>query len=399
MKKILVGITGSIAAYKTPELLRGLINAGFEVKSVLTKSGESFVTAITLQALTGSSVHTLLLDYEAEAGMGHIELARWADIVLIAPASANFIANLACGLCNDLLSTLCIATSCPIIIAPAMNKHMWAHPSTQENVKKLKDRGVIFLGPNSGTQACGDVGLGRMLEPNEIIQELLVFTFNQCNQLLKDINILITAGATCEPIDPVRFITNKSSGKMGYALANMAANMGAKVTLITSPTHLPVPLNCKKIVQVNTSAEMLNVVEQEVTFNDIFISSAAVSDYKVANPSLSKIKRKSAETLTLTLVPNVDILAKVAIQHKIFTVGFAAETENLLENAKTKLINKKVNLIIANDVSNRSIGFDSEFNEVYIVSHNEDVIKLEYSTKTQIAAKILQHVYEFYSKS
>lgn len=394
MKKVLVGVTGSIAAYKAPELLRGLINAGFEVKSVLSKGAESFVTPITLQAASGSSVHTLLPNYEAEAGMSHIELARWADIILIAPASANFIARLACGLCDDLLNTLCLATQAHIIIAPAMNKHMWTHPATQDNIIKLKERGITFIGPDSGIQACGNVGLGRMLEPNIIVQNILESTTN--THSLKGLDILITAGGTREPIDPVRFITNKSSGKMGYALTQEAIKMGANVTLITAPTSLFLPTLCKKVIQVTTAKEMLDAVEAEFMYNNIFISSAAVSDYKIVNPSKNKIKRSNNKNLTLKLEPNVDILAKVAKGNSgIVTVGFASETENLIENAKKKLITKGIDLIIVNDVSNSNIGFNSEYNEGFIVSQSE-IVKIDHSLKEQVARKILQYIRKSY---
>ncbi|MDQ5920648.1 MAG: phosphopantothenoylcysteine decarboxylase / phosphopantothenate---cysteine ligase [Pseudomonadota bacterium] len=397
MKKILIGITGSIAAYKTPELIRNLVSNGFEVKMVLTESAESFVTPITLQAVSGGSgsVHTQLLDYNAEAAMSHIELARWADVILVAPASANFIAKFAAGLCDNLLNTICLASSAPVVIAPAMNKHMWEHPATQDNIYKLRSRNVIIWGPGNGVQACGDIGLGRMIEPMELVQSLINLTMKQT---LSGLNILITAGATHEMIDPVRFITNKSSGKMGYALVEEAIKMGAKVTLVTGGASIPIPYNCDHVIQVNTADEMLNAVTAQVLAHDIFISSAAVSDYKVVNPQVNKIKRDSNQSITLTLESNVDILAKIGSEYNTFSVGFAAETENLLINAKTKLINKKVDLIIANDVSNPDIGFNSDYNEVYIIS-KIDTLKIERSSKPQIAKKILQYVYKSYVNS
>ncbi len=394
MKKILVGITGSIAAYKTPELLRNLIAAGFELKIVLTRSAQNFITPLTLQAITNSSVHTELLDYTAEAAMSHIELAKWADTILIAPASANFIAKLSWGLCDDLLNTICLASPAPTIIVPAMNKYMWEHAATQDNVTKLKARNVTFLGPEYGVQACGDIGYGRMMDSLEIIQNIVQ---RSTIQVLKGLNILITAGATWESIDPVRFITNRSSGKMGYALAQQAIIMGANVTLISARATINPPTNCK-IIKVTTCDEMLKAVEAEIILNNIFISSAAVSDYKMAAPFSHKIKRNKNNKLTLTLEPNIDILAKMCQEHTTFNVGFAAETENLLQNAQDKLHRKKAHLIIANDISNDQIGFDSNYNEVYIVS-KEHTIKLEQNTKEQIAQQLLYHIQQFFQNT
>ncbi|MCX8514686.1 MAG: bifunctional phosphopantothenoylcysteine decarboxylase/phosphopantothenate--cysteine ligase CoaBC [Burkholderiales bacterium] len=392
MTKILVGVTGSIAAYKTPELLRSLINAECEVKTVVTEAGQSFVTPITLQALSGSDVYTLLLDTQAEAAMSHIQLARWPDLLLIAPASANFIAKLAHGFCDDLLSTICMATAAPIIVVPAMNKHMWANMATQANINQLKMRNIRVLGPENGVQACGDIGLGRMMEVNEIVKNILAL---DSKPLLQGINILITAGSTQEMIDPVRFISNRSSGKMGYALAQEASRLGAQVTLISGTTTINTLPNCKQLIKVNSASEMLSAVEAQITNNQIFISCAAVSDYRVLNQSSQKIKRQQ-QNITLTLEPNIDILAKIASQCAVFTVGFAAETENLLVIAKNKLLQKKVNLMIANDVSDTNIGFDSNNNEVYIVSH-DNTIKLDFATKSEIAKQLLQYIYQFYA--
>jgi phosphopantothenoylcysteine decarboxylase/phosphopantothenate--cysteine ligase len=392
MTKVLVGITGSIASYKAPELLRALVGAGYEVKTVLTEAAKSFVTPITLQALSGGSVHTLLLDSEAEAAMSHIQLARWPDLVLIAPASANFIARLAHGLCDDLLSTICMATTAPIVVVPAMNKNMWSNIANQENINLIKARNIGILGPDSGIQACGDVGMGRMIEVDEIVKSI---GKNHSLGILQGINILITAGATQEFIDPVRFISNRSSGKMGYALAQAASSLGANVTLISGITSIAIPDNCKNVIKVTSASDMQQAVENEVKHNQIFISSAAVSDYKVLNPSQQKIKRQ-AGNITLILQPNTDILAHITANYPIFSVGFAAETENLLVNAKNKLLHKKANLIIANDVSDSKIGFDSDHNEVYIVSA-ADTIKLDFAPKVQIAQQLLHHIYQFYS--
>ncbi len=406
MRKVLIGITGSIAAYKAPELLRELINAGFEVKSVLTKSAINFVTPITLQAASRCTVHTALLDYEAEAGMSHIELARWADIILVAPASANFIAKLANGFCDDLLSTLCLASNARLIIAPAMNRLMWSNMATQANVSILKERNISFIGPNEGIQACSDAGFGRMVEPIDIVHEILAFTkightpksnayqvHESKHKILAGLNILITVGSTHEPIDPVRFITNRSSGKMGFALANEASNLGANVTLVVGHTYAKEPLQYTKILKIQTAAEMLQAVESEINHQDIFISCAAVADYKVMNVSQHKIKRNLEKNITLILEPNIDILAKIAAEHNIFTVGFAAETENLLENAQNKLQQKAINMIIANDVTNDKIGFDSDDNEVHVISKSNN-IKLNLAPKATIAKQILPLIYQ-----
>lgn len=379
-KKILLGITGGIAAYKTPDLIRQLLNANFDVKVVVTKSATEFVSVLTLKTLLPNRVYELLLEPE----MQHIQLAKWADMILIASATANIIAKLAAGFADDLLSTLCLATTAPIVIAPAMNKIMWEHSATQQNIEKLKSHGMIFLGPESGEQACGDIGPGRMMEPDKIIHHLI--SLDQ-EPFLKNIRILITAGATREYIDPVRFISNKSSGKMGYALANVAHHLGATVTVIAGHTNQPVP-TCQKLICVETAQEMQHAVLNHVSENDIFISVAAVSDYTIKK-SFQKIKR-SVESLTLTLTPTSDILALVCAQkEKPFTVGFAAETDNVIENAKTKRIKKGVNIIVANDVSQSDIGFESDDNAVTVITKDEMVV-LEKTSKERVAIKILE---------
>ena len=387
MKKILLGITGGIAAYKTPDLIRKLLEANFEVRVVLTKNATQFVSLLTLNTLLPNSVFETLLESE----MQHIKLAKWADTIVIAPATANVIAKLTYGFADDLLTCICLATTAPVFLVPAMNKEMWQHLATQHNVKQLEKRGVTFLGPDSGSQACGDVGVGRMLEPIDIVQYLSATTNNP---FLKDIKILITAGATREAIDPARFISNKSSGKMGYALAHEAYLLGAQVTLISGKTSLQEP-PCHRFIQVESAAEMLNSVTKEIANQNIFISAAAVSDFTVAYVPQQKIKR-SKETLTFELVPTVDILATVCAQSiKPFTVGFAAETENIFENAKQKRLRKGADLIVVNDVSQVDIGFESNDNAVSVISEKE-IIHLKKNSKRKIAQQLLKIIFDQY---
>lgn len=382
-QKLLLGITGSIAAYKTPELVRQLLDAGFEVKVVLTESAKAFVTPLTLEAVSKHPVSTVLL----EPKMEHIELAKWADIILIAPATANILAKLAHGFADELLSAICLVSQASVLIAPAMNQAMWQHAATQENVACLKKRGTHFLGPDVGLQACGDNGPGRMLEPAAIVEQLSLCV---SQPLLAGQQILITAGATREAIDPVRFISNRSSGKMGYALAEAATALGAEVTLISGPTLLNMP-SCKKFIAVTTAAEMLAQVEAEVADQAIFISAAAVSDYQVEHAADQKMKRND-KTLSLTLIPTIDILARVCqSQPRLFTVGFAAETENLVENAKSKLLRKGVDMIVANDVSRDDIGFDGDANEVTVFTRDK-AIHLEKASKLRIVEQVLEIV-------
>ena len=348
-KRFIIGITGGIAAYKTIELIRLLRKAGAEVRVVLTPAAAEFVTPLTLQAISGNLVSQSLLDPHAEFAMGHIELAKWANAVLIAPASADFIARFSVGMANDLLSTICLATCAPIFLAPAMNQQMFHQSITQQNLTALKARGVRLIGPNSGVQACGDVGAGRMSEPMEIFTALSDF-FVQ-SQDLRDLSVAITAGPTREAIDPVRYISNHSSGKMGFALATAFAERGANVTLISGPVNLLTPQNVTR-VDVTSAQEMCQAALKSAVENQIFIGCAAVADYRLAEVSAQKIK-KSGEELSLKLIRNPDIIAEVAhlSENRPFTVGFAAETQNLADYAQDKLQRKNLDMICANDVS------------------------------------------------
>lgn len=342
-KNIILGITGGIAAYKSAELCRLLIKAGAQVRVVMTQAAQEFITPLTMQSLSGNRVHTQLLDTEAEAAMGHIELARWADLILVAPASANFMAQLAHGEAHDLLTTLCVASRSPLAIAPAMNQAMWSNTATQQNLQTLKQNGIHIFGPDAGAQACGDIGLGRMQEPQQLAEQSAALFETG---VLAGLNVVITAGPTREAVDPVRFISNHSSGKMGYALARAAVDAGAKVTLVSGPTNLPPPAGVD-FIAVESALQMLAACEARTA--DIFIGVAAVADYRPAQAAQQKIK-KSHETLSLELVRNPDILATIATSNpRPFCVGFAAETENLAHNAQQKLQNKKLDMIIAND--------------------------------------------------
>ncbi len=353
-KRILLGITGGIAAYKSAELCRLLVKAGAEVRVVMTSAAMEFITPLTMQALSGNRVHTQLLDPEAEAGMGHIELARWPDLVLIAPCSANFMATLADGNANDILSTLVLACKAPIAVAPAMNQAMWSNHATQENLQRLKTRGFRIWGPASGEQACGDIGLGRMLEPAQLLQESAA-QFEE--GLLAGLRLVITAGPTQEALDPVRYLSNHSSGKMGYALAAEAAHQGAIVTLISGPVALATPERVKRI-DVVSAQQMLEACLSAVDGCDIFIGVAAVADYRPARVSEQKIK-KTDETLSLALVKNPDIISCIsALPTRPFTVGFAAETTNIEAQGREKLARKKLDLLFANDAT-LTLGSDS----------------------------------------
>ncbi len=365
-RKILLGICGGIAAYKTPELVRELRRAGATVRVVMTAGASAFVTSLTLQTLSEHPVHQSLWDEQQEAAMSHIELARWADWIVIAPATAQCLAKLAQGFADDLLSTLCLATTSPIVIAPAMNQQMWLNEATQINSEILELRGIQILGPGVGEQACGEVGAGRMLEPLEIVEALdLLMGPPQ----LRDIKVLITAGPTQEPIDPVRFISNHSSGKMGYALANAAARAGAKVTLISGPTGLNCPVGVHRI-EVKTGIEMHEAVHQNLEDQAIFISAAAVTDYRPAEMSEQKLKTTES-SITMNCTKNKDILASVSEQSpRPFVVGFAAETESILENARKKLEKKNCDLIIANVVSGSDSAMSSDENQVTVLSKN-----------------------------
>jgi phosphopantothenoylcysteine decarboxylase / phosphopantothenate---cysteine ligase len=389
-KKILLAITGSIAAYKSAELIRLLRSQEAQVKVVMTKDACEFISELTVQALSNQPVHIELLDPQAEASMSHITLAKWAEVLLIAPATANIMAKLAAGIADDLLTTLYLACAAPVIIVPAMNQQMWQHPATQENTTKLKARKNFIWGPDFGQQACGDTGPGRLLEPVDIVAHLeQIFS----PKLFDGVKILITAGPTRESIDPVRYISNRSSGKMGYALASAVADMGAEVVLVTGPTQLTPPTD-SKIIAIETAQDMYTAVMENIADCHLFIAAAAVSDYRCAEVPLQKMKKQA--TLEIKLEKNVDILAQVAaLPDPPFTVGFAAETENLLTNAKEKLIKKKLDAIIVNDVSQRDSGFESDFNEVTLLTANEQ-INLSRTTKKQLAAKILQVIAGLY---
>lgn len=364
-KRILLGITGGIAAYKSAELVRLLKKAGLEVRVVMTRGAEAFVTPLTFQALSGEPVRTSLLDPEAEAGMGHIELAKWADQVVVAPASADFLARLAQGMADDLLTTVCCATEAPIAVAPAMNQAMWKNVRTQRNLALLaEDPQIDIWGPDQGEQACGDTGPGRMLEPGALASRILVGGTGIGTLAGK--RVVITAGPTREPIDPVRYISNHSSGKMGYALARAAADAGAQVVLVSGPVNLPVPEGVA-IRPVVTAQDMLHGAELAVSEGcDIFIATAAVADYRPAACAGDKIK-KTDEAMTLSLVRNPDTLATIAARkNPPFTVGFAAETTDVARYASDKMQRKKLNMIVANDVSVPGLGFNSDQNAVTV---------------------------------
>ncbi|QLB13795.1 phosphopantothenate-cysteine ligase /phosphopantothenoylcysteine decarboxylase [Bisgaardia hudsonensis] len=389
-KHIVVGITGGIAAYKAIELIRLCKKAGADVRVVLTDSATEFVTALTLQAISGNPVSQSLLDPQAELAMGHIELAKWADAVVIVPTTANFIAKLNAGLADDLLSTLCLATKAPILIAPAMNQQMFKQEITQKNLAKLRQRGIHQIGPNVGEQACGDVGFGRMSEPSEIYTALLDLLTNK--QDLSHLNVVITAGPTREAIDPVRYISNHSSGKMGFAIAEAFAERGAKVTLITGSVNLVTPNNVKRI-DVISAQEMYEEAIKSAVKNQLFIGTAAVADYRPENISEQKIKKtKDNDVLTLKLVKNPDIIASVAnlTEHRPFVVGFAAETQNITEYAKDKLQRKNLDLICANDVSNGQV-FNAENNSLQLFWQNGSY-HLPLNDKKNLAKQLVEQI-------
>ncbi len=391
---IVLGITGGIAAYKTPELVRRLHDRGADVQIVMTASAEEFVTPTALQAVSGRPIRSNLWDKEAEAAMSHIELARWADVVLIAPATAEIMARLAGGAASDLLTTLCLATEAPLAIAPAMNQVMWANAAVQKNRETLAERGVRILGPDHGSQACGETGAGRMLEPDDIAAIVcgpqLVASGEQ---LLAGKTVLVTAGPTREPIDPVRYLTNRSSGKMGYAIAAAAAEQGARVVLISGPTAIPAPAGAD-VHYVQTAEEMYAASHAHVADADIFIAAAAVADYRPAARQEQKIK-KSEQTMTIELVRSPDILASVAdLEDAPFTVGFAAETENVREYAIGKLEHKKLDMIVANRVG-EECGFDSDENTVDVYWDGGER-SFETAEKTGLAREIVILVAERY---
>ncbi|NPA71323.1 MAG: bifunctional phosphopantothenoylcysteine decarboxylase/phosphopantothenate--cysteine ligase CoaBC [Gammaproteobacteria bacterium] len=424
--KVLIGVTGGIAAYKSLELTRLFIKAGDEVQVVMTEGAKAFIQPLSFQALSGNPVRDSLFDANQEAGMGHIELARWADQIVIAPATAETLAKLRMGRADDLLTTLCLATDKPILIAPAMNRLMWHNAATQENVQILKSRGFTVLSPGEGEQACGDVGAGRMPEPHEILNAVTEFQTHQkannqawlsaqteITPFWQGKKVLITAGPTFEDIDPVRFIGNRSSGKMGFAIAEAAAKLGAEVTLIAGPVQLVTPLNVKRI-EVRSAQQMLTAVQSEIAGVDTFVGAAAVADFRVEHLAEHKIKKQAdSEALTLTLVKNPDIIAWVAAQNtpqdsaqdsaqsatqigvsdtaKTYVVGFAAETQNVVAYAQEKRQRKQLDMIAANQVGVGAVGFESNDNALTLISAKETVV-LPQQSKQALALALLTFI-------
>lgn len=389
-KRILLGVTGGIAAYKSADLVRRLREAGAETRVIMTLAAAEFITPLTMQAVSGHPVYQHFLDTDSEAGMGHIELARWADAVLVAPASANFLARLAQGRADDLLSAVCLATVSPVAVAPAMNQQMWNNTATQSNLATLKKNGIKILGPGDGSQACGEVGPGRMLEPAELVA--------LCSELfatgeLDGLTVVVTAGPTWEAIDPVRGLTNRSSGKMGYAVAEAAAEAGARVVLVSGPTTLPDPERVHTL-RVTSAQEMYNTVHAHVGTAEIFIGVAAVADYRPLQTASEKIK-KEQEKITLELVRNPDILASVAaLKPALYTVGFAAETESVEEYARQKLKNKNLDIVAANRVGT-DLGFESDENSLLLVER-EGTTELPAQPKPKLARALIHYIAERY---
>ena len=388
-KKVLLGLTGGVAAYKAAELVRRLGDRDIEVHVVMTEAACGFITPATLQALSGHPVYTSMWDGRIENGMPHIELSRDKDAIVVAPATADFMAKAALGLADDLLSTLCLARDCPLIVAPAMTRQMWDHPATQRNVAQLKRDGVTILGPDSGDQACGETGMGRMLEPDALAEAISAFL---APKILKGKRVLMTAGPTFEPIDAVRGITNRSSGKMGYALARAAIAAGAEVTLVSGPVSLNAPMGAA-VTRVQTAAEMFEAVKKHAAKADIFIGVAAVADYRTSTPRKHKIKKTEENQLHISLVPNADILGWIASRPKPpFCVGFAAESRNLDAYADEKRRRKKVRLMIANLAQN-AIGADD--NEVSMLDDN-GTHRLPRASKDAVAKQIVAHIATLY---
>jgi phosphopantothenoylcysteine decarboxylase/phosphopantothenate--cysteine ligase len=392
-RRILLGVSGGIAAYKSCELVRRLGDLGAEVRVVMTEGATHFVSATTFQALSGQPVRTSLWDAEAEAAMGHIELARWAERILIAPASADLIARLAHGFANDLLTTVCLASAAPLSVAPAMNQQMWAHPAVQANVETLRQRGVHLLGPASGDQACGDIGSGRMLEPLEL-REAIVASFG--NPLLRGRKVVVSAGPTYEDIDPVRFIGNRSSGRMGFAVAEAAAQAGAEVTLVAGPVSLATPPGVARRVDVRSAQQMRDAVVAATTDADIYIGAAAVGDYRPAEVADHKIKKRDGAALELSLAENPDILGALAAQTvRPFLVGFAAETHDVERYARDKLARKGLDMIAANQVGG-GLGFEAADNALTLYGP-EGAIELPRASKTELARQLVAKIAERYA--
>jgi phosphopantothenoylcysteine decarboxylase/phosphopantothenate--cysteine ligase len=386
-KRIIVGISGGIAAYKSAELVRRLQDHGAEIRVVMTPGAEEFIRPLTMQALSGHPVHTGLLDEKAEAGMGHIELARWADLLLIAPATADFVASMVHGRADSLLGAVYLATRAITAVAPAMNQAMWNHPATLENIAILQQRGVTTIGPDEGSQACGDVGQGRMESPDNIVKQAASFF---SHRLLEGKQVVITAGPTREAIDPVRFISNHSSGKMGYALAAAAVDAGAKVTLVSGPVAIPAPERCQ-LMSVVSADQMLEAAISASASADFFIATAAVADYRAASIAEQKIK-KQGDTMSIALTKNPDIVSTVSKAYPdCYVVGFAAESSDVENYAKDKLQIKKLNAIIANDISRADIGFNSDENEVSWIDATSSTL-FDKRSKTQLARDLIAHM-------
>jgi phosphopantothenoylcysteine decarboxylase/phosphopantothenate--cysteine ligase len=396
-KKIVLGITGGIAAYKTPDLVRRLKEQGADVRVVMTDGAKAFITPLTLQAVSANAVSDSLLDSQAELAMGHIELAKWADLILIAPATADIIAKITHGLASDLLSTLCLASAAPIAIAPAMNQQMWHAEATQANIKILHHRGVSIFGPGKGEQACGDIGLGRMLEVHELVELTSQLFINNVQisptQILSGQHWVITAGPTREAIDPVRYISNHSSGKMGYAIAQAALNAGAKVSLISGPVNIEPPQGCQ-FIKVTSAQEMhqqaLSLTQDQHNNVNVFVACAAVADYRLENIAQQKIKKTDTnDTMQINLIKNPDIVADVAkLPNKPFVVGFAAETQDIAKYAQDKLIRKNLDLIAANDVAQQNQGFNSNQNALTVYSALEQ-FDIALANKVQVAQQLV----------
>ncbi|EOU1339251.1 bifunctional phosphopantothenoylcysteine decarboxylase/phosphopantothenate--cysteine ligase CoaBC [Cronobacter malonaticus] len=394
-KKIVLGVSGGIAAYKTPELVRRLRERGAEVRVAMTEAAKAFITPLSLQAVSGYPVSDSLLDPAAEAAMGHIELGKWADLVILAPATADLIARVAAGMANDLVTTICLATPSPVAVVPAMNQQMYRNITTQQNIELLASRGLRIWGPDSGSQACGDVGPGRMLDPLKIV-ELAANHFAPVNDL-QHLNIMITAGPTRERLDPVRYITNDSSGKMGFAIAAAASARGARVTLVAGPVALATPPGVERI-DVESALEMEAAVQQRAQQQQIFIGCAAVADYRAETISSEKIKKQGDE-LTLKMVKNPDIVAGVAAlsQNRPYVVGFAAETNNVEEYARQKRLRKNLDLICANDVSQAGHGFNSDTNALHLFWQEGDKV-LPLERKALLGQRLLDEIVTRYDE-
>lgn len=388
-RNIIIAVSGGIAAYKSAELVRLLRKANANVRVLMTHGACEFITPLTLQALSGNPVHTELLDEEAEAGMGHIELARWADAVLVAPATADIIARIVQGRADDLVTAVILATPAPLFVAPAMNQQMWANQATQDNISALKQRGTVVVGPEAGEQACGDVGQGRLLEPPAIV-DALAAAFD--TQPLAGRKVVITAGPTREAIDPVRYLSNHSSGKMGFALARAAAEAGAQTILISGPVQLATPDRVTR-VDVTSAQDMLVAAQEHSAGADLFIGAAAVADYRPAQNHEQKLKKADGVGLSLELIENPDVIATIAISasRPTVVVGFAAETQNVLEYARGKLARKNLDFIVANNVADKSIGFNSDQNAVTVINARQE-FDVPVASKDVVARAIIERV-------